>query len=1009
MRNRSVMDGASPRIMKSSISSLALVLLTLLVGVINAQAQGNKAEVGKISGTLIDQDTGEPMIGVTVYVIGTDLGAVTDLDGKYTIRKVPVGTYSLKFSMVGYATYSVEEVSVESGEIAEVSVTMAQQAQEIKGIVVKAKALKNNEAALLAHRKSSVAVSDATSREEMTASGAGNAADAMTRVTGASVVGGKYVYIRGLGDRYTNTSLNGLSMPSADPDKQTFQMDLIPIQMLDNVVVQKTFTADKSGDFSGGSLSLSTRDFPEYRQFTFSTSAGYNTNTTGKEMLGYLGGDRDWLGYDDGTRGVPTVILENPELADEVPEGVRFINGTPEEWQDIIDYMVQSSEGFNPQMATEKETAPLDQSYALSYGDQFRLWDRNLGVMGSLTYKRNFRYYENGFFGKYRLASEGSTSLAEEMGLIDSEGSDEVHWGGMLSLQYLLNANNKIGANYVYNRNGESVTRYLSGKAYELENDTARFTYRTRLLDYTERTLGSLQLSGEHNDLLGSALKGEWQVGYSKTKQDEPDVRFFSDEYFTDYVEDEQTGDLYPVDGYRIAPSAYKVPTRVWRFVDEDSRDAKLDFTLPFGRSSKFKFGSSYSKKNRTQNERVFTYQNLNNYNTKFHGDINAFIADVGLESVRVLDTVTGRTQWLFTNFITENREPQNNFDGKKEIIGSYGMFEQQLAHRLNVVAGLRYETTNMSVENQGTTVFNSEPVSEIDEADLLPSLNLVYSLTDNTNLRAAYGRTLARPMLREMSGSVYDDFAGGRLYLGNPDLKHTRIDNYDLRLEWFMRPGEIAAVSGFYKNFYDPIELTIVDVNGSVSPRNVPKGTVYGLEFEMRTGLDRITSSLKHFRLGGNLTLVHSEVDLTESELTVIKAYNADAETTRPMAGQSPYLVNLDLGYDNPIMGTSLTLFYNVFGERLSFNAEDATPDIYEQPRHMLDLIGSQRVYGSVAFKYGVKNLLDSSVRFIHKINLADFGLDGSGDTELETRDFVAQEYKTGRSFTIGLSYSFD
>ena len=1009
MRNRMIMDGARDKIVGMSVSTLVILMLTLLTGVVSAQAQGSSTEFGKISGSLMEKDTGEPMIGVTVYVVGTELGAVTDLDGKYMIRNVPLGTYTLKFSMVGYATYDVESVEVRADKIAEVSVQMAQQAQEIKGIVVKVKAMKNTEAALLAQRKSSVAVSDATSSEQMSASGAGNAAEAMTHVTGASVVGGKYVYIRGLGDRYTNTSLNGLSMPSADPDKQTFQMDLIPTQMLDNVVVQKTFTADKPGDFSGGSLALSTRDFPEYRQFTFSSSMGYNTNTTGKSILGYDGGDRDWLGEDDGTRGVPQEILNNPELADEVPEGVRFINGTPEEWQDVIDYMVESSKEFNTQMAPERVDAPLDQSYSVSYGDRLSLFDRNLGVMGSLTYRRSYSYYDNGYYGEYRLISTGSTSLNKDMGLSDSQGSDEVHWGGMLSLQYLPHPNHKIGANYVYNRNGESVTRYLSGKAYELDNDTARFTYRTRLLDYTERTLGSVQLSGEHTKFLGDGIKAEWQLGYAKTTQDEPDVRFFSDEYFVAYQEDPITGDLTPVDGYRIARSAYKVPTRLWRFVDEDPRDAKVDFTIPLKRNTTFKMGASYSKKNRTQTERQFTYQNLNNYNTKFHGDINAYIADVGLESVRVLDTVTGRTQWLFVNYVSENREPQNNFDGDKKIMGVYGMFEQKLFTRLQVVAGVRYETTDMSVENQGTTVFSSEPVSSIDDADVLPSLNLVYALSDNVNFRAAYGRTLARPMLREMSASVYDDFAGGRLYIGNPDLIHTKINNYDLRLEWFMRPGEIAAVSGFYKDFYDPIELTIVDVNGSIGPRNVDKGTVYGVEFEARGQLDRIANALKYFRLGGNLTFVHSEVDLTGDELEAIRVYNPNAKTTRPMAGQSPYLVNLDLSYDNPVLGTSASVLYNVFGERLSFNAADATPDIYEQPRHRLDFNGTQRLYGSIALKLGVKNILDSSVKYVHKIDLSDWGLDGTGNTDFETKEFIAQEYKTGRSYSFGLSYSFD
>jgi len=311
-------------------------------------------------------------------------------------------------------------------------------------------------------------------------------------------------------------------------------------------------------------------------------------------------------------------------------------------------------------------------------------------------------------------------------------------------------------------------------------------------------------------------------------------------------------------------------------------------------------------------------------------------------------------------------------------------------------VGGLRYETTRMRTEIFEAVSFYGEGATEsdIDGEDYLPSLNLIYKLRPDMNLRTSYGRTLARPMLREMSPSYFDYFSAGRLYYGNPELTYTRIDNYDLRWEYFLRPGEILAVSGFYKKFHDPIEQVIVGVNGDVQPLNVSDGTVYGAEFEFRRQLDFIGSPLRYFKLGGNFTLVHSEISLTEDELENVRAWDPNADDTRPMAGQSPFIINADLAYDNPLLGTSITLLYNVYGERLSFNQEDGTPNIFEQPKQTLDLISSQRVLGGVKLKFAVKNLLDSETRFTQ---------------EFKEHVYVAEGHKSGRTYAFGLSYTFD
>ncbi|MGD8922583.1 MAG: TonB-dependent receptor, partial [Candidatus Zixiibacteriota bacterium] len=542
------------------------------------------------------------------------------------------------------------------------------------------------------------------------------------------------------------------------------------------------------------------------------------------------------------------------------------------------------------------------------------------------------------------------------------------------------------------NQSGQSTSRFLAGPAWEYVNDTTNSIYRTRALEYTERRLSALQFNGEHYGMFGTGIRLSWLAGISTTRQDEPDLRYFADERSVAMVEDPVTGDLVPSGDYRyvINRSRYQIPSRLWRLIDEDHHEYKADLDIPLGRTTKFKTGVAWLKKERTHDERKFTYRRTQDYSS-FNGDADAWAADVGVDTVIVLNETTGRTQWRFDNYIGEEREPQNSYNAEQKVFGTYGMFELPLTLKLSVVAGVRYETTKMTTVNSGSSIFIPDSSSQIDGGDFLPSLNIIYKLQSNMNARVAYGRTLARPTLREMSHAFYDEFGGGLTFLGNPDITYTRIDNYDVRWEWFLRPGEILAISGFYKNFKDPIELTIVDVNGTIGPVNVPKARLYGVELEFRRGLDHVGRFLRYFKLGGNITLVHSEVDIPGGELTDLRLVDPNAKDTRPMVGQSPYVVNLDLAYENPLSGTSLSLLYNVFGERMAFNAQDFTPDVFEQPFHSLDFIASQRVIWNVNLKFSVKNLLNSDHKFTQ---------------DYQGKEYITQLYNTGRSFSLGATF---
>jgi TonB-dependent receptor len=285
-----------------------------------------------------------------------------------------------------------------------------------------------------------------------------------------------------------------------------------------------------------------------------------------------------------------------------------------------------------------------------------------------------------------------------------------------------------------------------------------------------------------------------------------------------------------------------------------------------------------------------------------------------------------------------------------------------------------------------------------LDDKDLLPSINFIYHLTENMNIRSSYGKTLARPNFREKAPYANYNFAADFIFIGNPDLKRTLIDNYDLRWEWFLRPGEIIAVSGFYKYLKNPIERVInvlfASEGGEVFYENIDKAELMGVEIEMRKRLDEISDLLSNFNIGANISIIHSEVNIPEGELQVIKNIDPNAESTRPLQGQSPYLLNLELGYNNVSSGTYVSVFYNVFGDRLAEISIGGTPDIFERSRPMLDFTFSQIVLSNFNLKLTVKNILNSAYKLTH---------------EFKGEEYIRTEYKTGTSVSLGIGYSLN
>ncbi len=927
-------------------------------------------EPGRIAGRLLDAETGEPLIGANIIIVGTTMGASSAIDGSFLIPKVAPGVYAVVVSYISYQETRISGVQVLPGQTAHVDAAIKPESIVGEEVVVEARMIQNNEATLLKNRQMAVAFSDAISSEAISKSGSGDAAAAMTRVTGASVVGGRYVYIRGLGDRYSNTQLNGVELPSADPDKKAVHLDLFPSGLLDNITTIKTFTPDKPGTFSGGIVDVNTKTYPDKFTVRLSSSASVNSQSTfNGGFLKYSGGSTDWLGMDDGSRSIPGP-LKDPEVSIPSPQAAR----NDQEKAYRLDAFSRS---FRNSMTPHTGSAPLNQNFSLTVGNQTELMGRPLGFSGTFSYGRNFSYYDNGRVGKWQLngSVDESDALENRQWLTDTRGMDEVLWGGLLMLSFKPHPHHEVTANYYYSQSGQSVARYLNGAWHdELGNDDA--VYETRSLLYSERNLRSFQFHGDHylKTVLNSTLN--WNLAFSGTNQNDPDLRFFSDDYFYDAENDRTV--------YNISSNLYERPSRYFRDLEETNLNLQLDWSVPFrtsnGRSGKIKLGTAVLSGDRTFRERRFEYQwsALGAYT----GDPEVFFG----ESLGIVDSTNNR--YLFGSYIKDVSKRTNNYDASQDVAAGYAMIEWPLTRRLRLIGGARLEQAALEVVSQDT----AQAKGLLDNMDLLPSVNLVYQVLDNMNVRAAYGRTLARPTFRELAPFGSFEFIGDYQFVGNPNLQRTVIDNWDLRWEWFMNPGEILAVSGFYKHFRNPIERTYDIGNRYYGVQNVGRGEVIGAELEFRRRLGVVASFLENFQVGANVTLVRSAVDIPDSEyVNNILPFDPNAEDTRPLSGQSPYLINLDVSYDHPKSKTSIGLSYNRFGRRLSEVTTGALPDVFEQPRSEVGVTVTQPLWRRFELKAAVKNLLNDKVRKVIRF---------------KGEDYIFHEYSTGRTFSLGLSY---
>lgn len=927
----------------SKTISMKTILIIVLVVI---QTQNFAQSSGSIAGKIIDKNTNEELIGANVLIEGTTIGASTDIDGKYIIKGLSEGNYTIKVSYISYQTITVKDVNVQSGVMAKLDVSLESTSTELQEVLVTAEALKNTETSVLKIQKNSANIVDGFSGELIKKNNSSDGTDVLKRMTGVTISEGKYAFVRGVGDRYNNTLLNGASLPSTDPEKKSFSYDIFPANLIESVITSKTFTPDKPADFTGGLVQISTVEFPNKFTSEVSISSGINTATSFKDYLTYSGGKTDYLGIDDGTRNYPGTIGSE-----------KVVKGNLTDAQ-----MTEVAKSFANNWKTSDSKAPVNGGFKITAGDKYDLSaDQIFGYVGSFSYNNSF------------------TSTEKQKSLYDDEGkrynykgfdyNSSLMWSGMLNLSYKFGLTNKISLKNVFNQNADNETNTRNGY-YRYSGQNRDITS----LRFVSRSLLSSQLIGEHKFDLLNGLNFDWAFSFSRSDRNEPDARRYV--YWSD-PEDASIPKQLLLD--------QSVTTRYYGDLVDNDYNGIVNLEIkPFENPDlpKLKVGALYNKKDREFDARTFGFKNLIGGSYSQEQQILSLPIDQIFVSENINNTFIG---------VEEVTKPSDSYNSNQKIGAGYLMLDAKVIDEIRFVGGARFEYSNQILNSN----ISKDSIINVNESynDLLPSLNLTYFINDEMNLRLAYSNTLARPEFRELAPFSYFDFVANENVEGNPELKRTIIKNADVRFEYFPNTGELFAVSFFYKNFQNPIEQILKGSTGNeptVSFTNALRANNYGVEFEVRKSLALLTEYLNGFSFVGNLSLIKSKVEFKNVSL------NGETfqETERALQGQADYIFNLGLYYDNFDLGFNSSLVYNKVGSRISKVGSSDLGNIIENPVDIIDFSISKKLFSSFAIKLSVKDLLNQDRTFTQQSPIGDK---------------ISEINHTGRNISMELSYQIN
>ena len=917
-------------------------MLVLLLG-ITAYAQ-----TGKISGTISDKKTGETLIGVTVKIKGTTKGVSTDVDGKYNLQGMATGKYLLEFSYVGYQTKEVSDVEVKAPGLTSLNVILNEAGgQNLGEVVVKASFRQESVNSLYAKQKNSAVISDGVSSDQIKKSPDRNTSDVLKRVSGATIQDNKFVVIRGLGDRYNTATLDGSTLPSTEPNRKAFSFDIVPSNLVDNLIVSKTATPDLPADFTGGAVQISTKDIPDNNFISFGIGAGYNTVSTFKDFKSGVRTASDYFGFDNG----------NKALASNFPSRSRLANGLTAE-QDL-----SAMKSFSRNWNVYNNTALPTQNYQFTIGrvKEFKN-NSKFGALLSATY-RNSQTINNDVIRDYI-----------NVNYHDNIYKFSTNLGGIANFAYTY-GKSKITFKNIYNRSFDDSYLERNGFNRDRGRDVKFYAF-----DLLQKSLFKSTVEGTH-PLGENNSKINWSLSYANILNDQPDQK---KALYQRAPSTNGTDNPYVAQTENLS----KENSRLFSKLNEDNFSGGANYTLPvkmFSQLSTFKAGinSIYRKRS---------------FDARFVGLISNTSSPLAAEvATRPLSTLYGLD--AINNGVYRLGEIADNADSYNAhslTNAGYLMLDNKFGEKSRLVWGVRVEQFNVVLDSKVPS-----PLTSVNDnyVDVLPSANYTYSLTPKINLRASYYRTLARPEFRELATSAPFDYELLALQQGNPNLKEAKIDNADIRFEFYPQAGQIISISGFYKKFHNAIESFNSDATSTrtITFINSDKADVYGIEFEFRKSLDFISNTdfLKKTTFYTNLSVIKSKVQTNNTGINLL-------ETERPLVGQAPYIVNAGLQHSFLDDKLSFNALYNRIGRKLNVAGGALFKGIYEAPRNVVDLqLALKVIKNKGEIKFNAGDILNNRVTQYYD-NDFDKKYDPSKGDE------TVSSYKPGGNYSLSFSYTF-
>jgi TonB-dependent receptor len=960
-------------------------LLALEEQVADRDGEG-KSEIssGSIKGLVQDAGTGESLVGANVLIQGTYTGTITDLDGNFELKNVAPGTYNIVVSYVSYDRQIVR-TEVTSGNSSILNVKLGAAPLAVEEVTVIARKRTSTESAMIVNIKSIDLIANGITSDQIQKSQDGNAAEVIRRVPGITITDGRFIVVRGLSERYNSVLINGAIAPSFEANKRSFSFDAIPSGMIDNIMIYKSPAPELPADFAGASIDIVTREVIDRNEFRISYGTGLVQNTTLiKDFQKYDGGNYDFLGFDDGTRDFPSELPSTARMHE------LYIWPNLDKYYERMDSLQVISRAFNKNWNTHTIAPIPDQSFSTNLQRRFIIGNASLGNTSALSYKFEYNFNDINRL-EYFDYDETNNIVNYSYDYHDKTYVQKANIGLIHNWLLIFGNNQRIGFRNLLNNTSENKTVQRTG--FDVYNSEDQLGTNLR---FVQRFIYSGQLEGQHH-INNNQTRFNWLVGYSYTSNNDPDNRRYI------YTRPINSADSIPYSfQFDSKPSVY-YGGRLTQNLKERGINYKFDLVqdLYYSLSDEpiqLKAGFFINSKNRNFSTRkvgiVAPRGTDRAVVSGLSGPIEVVMDDANFYYDPTTPNITGFA-------FADGTDIVNTYTADEKLNAGYLGLKIPFGKIIDVYGGVRMEDFHRTISGfyevkkdpDGNTLNDSLDIAK-DTLNFFPSVNLKIKISPRHNIRFSYGKTINRPEFREITNSYYEDFELNAIVHGNPELNSSFIDNYDLRYEWYPNAGEMISLAIFYKKFANPIEAFQIPAGTTFDykPFNTEKAFSKGIELDIRKQLlfmegVPVVGFLKDLVVVFNASLIKSEIETN-------KPFARDS--VRVMQGQSPYIVNLGLLYNNRDKGLMFSVNYNRIGKRIAFVGTPINPNTWELPRNSVDLTLDKTIGDKLNIKFGIKDLLNSPVHFVEYMI-------GNDQVELTKVNYIPN-----RKISLGIAYTF-